>query len=68
MAAEDFGGKMLGRPIEIVFADHQKGHLAGSIATKWFDDQGVEAILDVAASATALAANQVAKQRGKFIE
>ncbi|MBV8428399.1 MAG: ABC transporter substrate-binding protein [Hyphomicrobiales bacterium] len=53
MAAEDFGGKVLGRPIEIVFADHQnKADLAGSIATKWFDDQGVEAILDVAASAT----------------
>src|SRR6516162_1292885 len=68
MAVEDFGGKVLGRPIEIVFADHQnKADLAGSIATKWFDDEGVEAILDVAASATALAANQVAKQRGKII-
>ena len=50
MAVEDFGGKVLGRPIEIVFADHQnKADLAGSIARQWFDDQGVEAILDVAA-------------------
>jgi branched-chain amino acid transport system substrate-binding protein len=68
MAVEDFGGKVLGRPIEIVFADHQnKADLAGSIARQWFDDQGVEAILDVAASATALAANEVAKQRNKII-
>jgi branched-chain amino acid transport system substrate-binding protein len=68
MAVEDFGGKVLGRPIEIVSADHQnKADLAGSIARQWFDDQGVEAILDVAASATALAANEVAKQRNKII-
>jgi len=38
MAVEDFGGNVLGRPIEIVFADHQnKADLAGSIATKWFE-------------------------------
>ena len=50
MAVDDFGGKVLGRPIEIVFADHQnKADLAGSLARQWFDDQGVEAILDVAA-------------------
>ena len=68
MAVDDFGRKVLGRPIEIVFADHQnKADLAGSIARQWFDDQGVEAILDVAASATALAANEIAKQRNKII-
>lgn len=68
MAAEDFGGKVLGRPIEIVFADHQnKADIAGATAREWFDSKGVEAILDVAASATALAANEVAKERKKVI-
>ena len=65
MAVEDFGGTVLGRPIEIVFADHQnKADLAGSLARQWFDDQGVETILDVAASGPALAVNEIAKQRG----
>jgi len=68
MAVEDFGGKVLGRPIEIVFADHQnKADLAGSLARQWFDDQGVETILDVAGSAAALAVNQIAKQRKKIL-
>ena len=50
MAVDDFGGKVLGRPIEIVFADHQnKPDTAAALARQWFDDQGVEAILDVAA-------------------
>ena len=41
---------VLGRPIEVVFADHQnKADLAASLARQWFDDQGVETILDVAA-------------------
>jgi len=68
MAVEDFGGKVLGRPVEIIFADHQnKADIAGSTAREWFDNRGVDAILDVAASATALAANEVAKERKKVI-
>jgi branched-chain amino acid transport system substrate-binding protein len=68
MAAEDFGGSVLGRPIEIVFADHQnKADIASNTAREWFDARGVEAILDVAASATALAANEIAKARNKII-
>lgn len=36
MAVEDFGGKVLGRPIEIVYADHQsKPDIAASIARRW---------------------------------
>ena len=68
MAVDDFGGKVLGRPIEIVFADHQnKADLAGSLAKQWLDEQGVEAILDVAGSSSALAVNEVARQRGKIL-
>lgn len=68
MAAEDFGGEVLGRKIEIVAADHlNKADLAASIARDMFDNQGVEMIFDVAASATALAAGEIAKARNKLI-
>jgi branched-chain amino acid transport system substrate-binding protein len=68
MAAEDFGGEVLGRKIEIIAADHlNKADLAANIARRMFDEQGVEMIYDVAASATALAANEVAKERKKII-
>ena len=68
MAAEDFGGEVLGRKIEIIAADHlNKADLAGNIARDMLDNQGVEAIIDVAASAPALSALEVAKARHKII-
>src|SRR5213595_3537410 len=67
MAAEDFGGEVLGRKIEIIAADHlNKADLAANIARDMFDNQGVEMLFDVAASATALAALEVSKARGKI--
>src|SRR6202023_2414251 len=68
MAAEDFGGEVLGRKIEIVAADHlNKADLAANIARDMLDNQGVEMIWDVAASATALAALEVAKAHNKIV-
>ena len=68
MAIEDFGGKVHGMPIEVIYADHQnKADLAGSKAREWFDAQKVDMIGDVAASATALAAAEVARQKNKVI-
>src|SRR5579859_3267953 len=68
MAAEDFGGEVLGRKIEIVVADHlNKADLSANIARDMLDNQGVEMIFDVAASATALAAGEIAKARNKII-
>jgi len=68
MAAEDFGGEVLGRRIEIIAADHlNKADLAANIARDMIDNQGVEMIWDVAASATALAAGEIAKARGKIV-
>jgi branched-chain amino acid transport system substrate-binding protein len=68
MAAEDFGGEVLGRKIEIIAADHlNKADLAANIARDMIDNQGVEMIYDVAASATALAAGEIAKARNKII-
>src|SRR5258706_5309394 len=68
MAVEDFGGEVLGRKIEIVAADHlNKADLAANIARDMFDNQGVEMLFDVAASATALAAGEIAKARSKIV-
>jgi branched-chain amino acid transport system substrate-binding protein len=68
MAVEDFGGKALGKPIEIVAADHQnKPDIASATAREWFDSQHVDALMDVAASATALAAIEVAKTKNKIV-
>jgi branched-chain amino acid transport system substrate-binding protein len=63
-AVADYGGKVLGRPVEVLIADHQtKADIAASIATKWFDTEGVVALMDVAASSPALAVMNVANQR-----
>jgi branched-chain amino acid transport system substrate-binding protein len=70
MAAEEFGNKVAGMPIEIVTADHQnKPDIASSIATKWIDVDGVDAILDVPNSGCALAVNKVVADKNKvFID
>jgi branched-chain amino acid transport system substrate-binding protein len=68
MAIADFGGKVLGAPIELIFADHQnKADLAASKAREWYDADKVDAIADVAASATALAALEVARQKNRIM-
>jgi len=68
MAIEDFGGKVNGVPIELVFADHgNKADIAAAKAREWFDTQKVDMIGDVAASATALAALEIAKQKNRII-
>ena len=56
MAAEDFGGSVLGNPIRILAADHQnKADLATSLTSEWIERSGVTAIADGGASSTALA-------------
>nr|WP_133772098.1 ABC transporter substrate-binding protein [Enterovirga rhinocerotis] len=66
MAIEDFGGTVLGKPIEIIYADHQnKPDIASARAREWFDTGKVDAITDVAASATAIAVVDVGKAKNK---
>jgi len=66
MAAEDIGGSVLGRPIEVLTADHQnKPDVASSIARAWFDRDGVTAVADLTNSAVALAVQRLAHERGK---
>lgn len=66
MAVEDFGGTVLGRPVEVISADHQnKPDIAAARAREWFDTQGVAAITDVAASGTALAVVDVGRSKNR---
>ena len=68
MAAEEFGDKVLGVPIEIVSADHQnKADLGAGIARKWFDVDGVDAIFDVSNSSVSLAIVALVKDRKKLV-
>lgn len=67
MAAEDFGKSVLGKPIEIVSADHQnKPEIGANIARRWFDRDGVLMITDLTNSAVALAVQNVAKEKKRI--
>ena len=64
MAVEDFGGSVLGKPIEIVSADHQnKPDVGSGIARQWIDTDHVTAIADVPTSSVALAVQEVVREK-----
>jgi len=68
MAAEEFGNKVNGIPVEIVTADHRnKPDIGAAIARKWYDADGVDVIVDVANSAVSLAINGLVKDRKKLV-
>jgi len=68
MAVDDFGGKVLGKPISVITADHQnKADIASAISRRWFETEGVDTITDVAGSAVALATQEIARSRGKVL-
>src|SRR6202012_3072143 len=61
MAAEDAGGTVLGKPVEIVFADHQnKSDIGAAIARQWFEVGQVDLAIGFDNSAVALAVEQLA--------
>src|SRR5215470_10054798 len=63
LAVEDAGGSVLGRPIEIVQGDDQnKPDVAASLAREWVDSQGVDVLMDGAASSAGLAIQQIARE------
>jgi branched-chain amino acid transport system substrate-binding protein len=64
MAVADFGGSLLGRPIEVLQVDDQnKPDVASSLARQYIDTEGVSLLLDGASSAAALAIQQVASEK-----
>jgi branched-chain amino acid transport system substrate-binding protein len=67
MAAEDFGGSVLGQKIQVVGADHQnKADVGANIARDWYDNGGVDVISDVPNSAVALAVQQITRDKNKI--
>ena len=68
MAAEDFGGEVLGRKIEIVLGDTQnKPDVAAAVARRWFDVEGVSAVTDLPVTPIAFAVQAVAKEKNKTV-
>ena len=67
MAIEDAGSKVLGKPIELVSADHQnKGDIAANKAREWFDTQKVDMIAELLNSSVGLAVQEVGKQKKRI--
>ncbi|MBI2741813.1 MAG: ABC transporter substrate-binding protein [Rhodospirillales bacterium] len=67
MAIDDFGGKVLGRPIELLSADHQtKPDVGAQIARRWYDVDGVSMITGIGTSSVALAVRKIAQEKGKI--
>jgi branched-chain amino acid transport system substrate-binding protein len=67
MAIEDFGGKMFGKTIEIVSADHQnKADVAKNVTQQWFDRDKVDATFENLNSAVALAVQGLGKEKNKI--
>jgi branched-chain amino acid transport system substrate-binding protein len=68
MAIDDFGGKVLGVPIELIVADSQlKPDIGAGIARKWYDSEKVDLIVDVPVSAVGLAVQRVAHEKQKLL-
>ncbi|MTV14062.1 MULTISPECIES: ABC transporter substrate-binding protein [Bradyrhizobium] len=67
MAVEDFGGKVLGKPIEVLVADHQnKPDTASALARKWFDVDRVDMIANLINSSIALTVSGLAKEKSRI--
>jgi branched-chain amino acid transport system substrate-binding protein len=68
IAAEEFGNKVNGVPIEIVSADHQnKPDIGAAIARRWFDLDQVDAVTDLVNSAVGFAVLEIAKTDNKAV-
>ncbi|HEX9463955.1 MAG TPA: ABC transporter substrate-binding protein [Alphaproteobacteria bacterium] len=66
MAVADYGGKVKGKPVEVIGADHQnKPDVGAGIARSWYDTEKVDAIVDVPTSSVALAIQQVTREKNK---
>lgn len=68
MAAEDHGGRVLGKPVEVVGGDHQnKPDVGGALARRWVDTDRVDMITDMPNSSVALAVQQVGRERNRVV-
>jgi len=66
MAVDDFGGRVLGKPIEVLSADHQnQADVGAGIARRWIDEEGVDTIVDVPTSSVALAVQGITREKNR---
>jgi len=67
MAIEDFDAAAKGINVEVISADHQnKPDVASTIARQWYDQEGVDVIVDVPTSSAALAVSEITREKGKI--
>ena len=67
MAVADYGGKVAGVPIEVISADHQnKPDVGVAIARNWYDNEKVDAIMDVPTSSVALPVSALTREKNKI--
>jgi ABC-type branched-chain amino acid transport systems, periplasmic component len=67
MAVEDFGGKVLDKPIEVISADYQnKVDITSATARRWFDQDRVDAIIESTDSASAIAIQKLGAERKRI--
>ena len=67
IAVEEFGGTVLGKPVEVLSADHMnKPDIGAQIARRWFDVEGVDMVTDFPNSGVALAVQAIARERKKI--
>lgn len=67
MAVEDFGGKVLDAPVEVVTADHQnKADIASNIARQWYDTEQVDSIMELTSSSVGLAVQALSLEKKKI--
>jgi branched-chain amino acid transport system substrate-binding protein len=67
MAVADYGGKVKGKPVEVISADHQnKPDVGVNIARNWYDNEKVDAIFDVPTSSVALPISALTREKNKI--
>ena len=67
MAVDEIGGRVIGRPIRVIYGDHQlKPDVAASIARRWYDEDKVDLIVDVPVSPAGLAVQTVSNEKRRM--
>jgi len=68
MAVADFGGTVLGKPIEVISADMQnKVDVGVGIARRWYEQDQVDLIIGIPHSAIALGVVKLAEQTNRLV-
>jgi len=67
MAVEDFGGRVLGKPVDVVQGDHQnRPDVGAAVASRWYDTENVDAIFGLGHSAVALAVHKISWNKNRI--